>query len=707
MRSLRGDGPALTASLHPRSTVEVVTALRHPDLRPPPPAPAPSRRYQSVGYRAKRLLLGPALTTSQLVHERVSKRVALAVFSSDPISSTAYATEEILLVLVGATVAGGALATGLALPVALAIVALLALLVVSYRQVVDAYPSAGGAYVVSRDNFGNLTAAVAGAALLIDYVLTVAVSVSSGVAAMASVWPGQLGPLRVEISVAFVLLLLMWGNLRGIREAGRIFAVPTYVYVVAVGAMIAAGVWRLATGDIEPIRYTASQRGLLHDQGAAGVVTVFLVLRAFASGTTALTGVEAISNGVSAFRAPEAVNAKKTLMVMAAIMGVLFLGITYLAVRLQARPFDSGYPTVISQIARQVLGSGPAFLLVQTATLLILVLAANTAFSGFPLLASFASGDALLPRQLRKRGHRLVYSNGILALSAAALFLIVAFRADVHFLIPLYAVGVVTSFTLAQAGMTRRHLRLREPGWRGGILVNGIGAVVTLVALVVIVVGKFTQGAWMVVIAIPLLVWLLLRIQHTYGRELRQLKVEVSHRLAPPKPRHEVVVLLEDLDRAALSALQYARQLNPLSITALHVAVDPDHARELCRLWAKIDIPVPLEVVDSPDRNLLATVEEAIAERVRPDTEVTVLVPRRRYVGFWSRLLHDRTSAGITKVLGSMDNVNVTIVPFQLSQGERMAMNSLVSSPLRRSSPGTRWSPRRRERPRRLHRSIK
>jgi hypothetical protein len=249
-----------------------------------------------------------------------------------------------------------------------------------------------------------------------------------------------------------------------------------------------------------------------------------------------------------------------------------------------------------------------------------------------------------------------------------AIFLSVAFQADTHVLIPLYAVGVVTSFTLAQAGMTRRHLRLREPGWRGGILINGVGAVVTMVALVVIVVGKFTEGAWMVVIAIPLLVWLLLRIQHTYGRELRQLKVEVSHRLAPPKPRHEVVVLLEDLDQAALSALQYARQLNPLSITALHVAVDPDHARELCRLWSKIDIPVPLEVVDSPDRNLLATVEETIAERVRPDTEVTVLVPRRRYVGFWSRLLHDRTSAEITKVLGSMDNVNVTIVPFHLGR---------------------------------------
>src|SRR5215218_6314542 len=641
-------------------------------LHPLPSPPKRSRRYESPGYRAKRVLLGPALRTNQLVHERITKRVALAVFSSDPISSTAYATEEILLVLVGGSLAGGALATGLALPVALAIVGLLALLVVSYRQVVDAYPSAGGAYVVSRDNFGNVTAAVAGAALLIDYVLTVAVSVSSGVAAMASVFPDQLGPIRVEISVAFVVLLA-WGNLRGLREAGRIFAVPTYVYAVSVGAMIVIGVWRLATGDLQPISYSPEQATLLQSEGPLGAVTVFLVLRAFASGTTALTGVEAISNGVSAFRAPEAVNAKKTLMVMAAIMGTLFLGITYLAERLGARPYDSGYPTVISQIARQVLGGGPAFILVQAATLLILVLAANTAFSGFPLLASFASGDALLPRQLRKRGHRLVYSNGILALSAVAIFLIVTFKADTHALIPLYAVGVVLSFTLSQAGMTRRHLRLREPGWRSGTVINGVGAVVTGVALVVIMVGKFADGAFIVVIAIPLLVWLLLRIQHTYGREVAQLKVQASQRLAPPKPRHEVVVLIEDLDQAALSALQYARQLNPLTITALHVAVDPDHARELGRLWARVHIPFPLELVDAPDRNLLATVEEAVAERVRPDTEVTVLVPRRRYVGFWRRVLHDQTSAGLTRVLGGMANVNVTIVPFHLGSQPQLA----------------------------------
>jgi amino acid transporter len=474
------------------------------------------------------------------------------------------------------------------------------------------------------------------------------------------------------------VVLLAWGNLRGIREAGRIFAVPTYIYVLSVGAMIVVGIWRLAAGDLDPIVYSSEQARLLTREGAVGTVTVFLVLRAFASGTTALTGVEAISNGVSAFRAPQAVNAKRTLMVMAAIMGTLFVGITYLAVRLEALPFDSGYPTVISQIARQVLGNGPAFIIVQAATLLILVLAANTAFNGFPILASFAAQDALMPRQLRKRGHRLVYSNGILLLAAGALFLVISFKASVHALIPLYAIGVVTSFTLAQAGMTRRHLRMRQPGWRGGLAINGLGATVTLLVLVVITITKFTHGAWMVVVAVPLLVWLLLRTQRVYRGELGELTVEVSDRMAPPKPRHEVVVLVEALDRATIGALQYARQLNPLRMTALHIAVDPERAKELSALWARVNVPAPLEVVDAPDRNLLATTQAAIAELVRPDTEVTVLVPKRRYATLWRRVLHDNSSAGLVRALGSMDGVNVTIVPFRL--GHRPLLRPVPSS---------------------------
>jgi amino acid transporter len=634
-------------------------------------------------------MLGPALRTSQLVHERISKRVALAVFSSDPISSTAYATEEILLVLVFA----GAAATSLALPISVAIAGLLGILVLSYRQIIKAYSSSGGAYVVSRDNFGGLVASIAGSALIIDYILTVAVSVSAGTAALTSAFHA-LEPWRVVIAVGFVVLLA-WGNLRGLRESGRIFAIPTYLYVFGMAAVVVLGIWRWAFGGLGPITYDVVQRPQLAGFGAAALVPVslFLILHAFSAGVTALTGVEAISNGVSAFRQPQARNARTTLVGMAGIMAFLFIGITFLATRFQVRPFEDGNPTLVAQLASHVLGNPVAFIAIQVATLLILVLAANTSFSSFPLLASFAADDAILPRQLRKRGHRLVYSNGILVLSGAAVFLVIAFQADTHHLIPLYAIGVVTSFTLSQAGMARRHLRLREPGWGKGLLINGTGALITLVVLVVIAVTKFADGAWMVCIAIPALVLLLQRVQRTYRSEITQLKVEASQRLAPPKPRHEVVVLLEDLDQAALGALQYARQLNPLAITALHVAVDPDHARELAHLWSKVNIPIPLEIVDAPDRNLPATVEETVAEMVRPDTEVTVLVPRRRYVGFWRRVLHDQTSAELTKVLGDLENVNVTLVPYRLRRRRGLrpvpsstdAVASRVSS--RRSAP--------------------
>src|SRR6266545_2789556 len=531
---------------------------------------SPQARYQALGYRAKRLLLGPPLQTAQLVHERISKRIALAVFSSDPISSTAYATEEMLLVVVLAGSAGVALA----LPLAGGIALLLLILVVSYRQVIRAYPRGGGAYMVSRDNLGPLFASICGAALLIDYVLTVAVSVSAGTAALASAVE-PIGNWRVELSVAFIVLL-MWGNLRGIREAGKIFAVPTYLYILSLGGVVLYGIWRVAFGHVGPISYDpASSVGLVGPEGGV----------------------------VPAFRKPEARNAQRTLLVMALIMAFLFLGITFLARQLEVQPYGSGNPTLVAQIARYVLGPGIGrgiFVFVQVATLAILVLAANTAFNGFPVLAYFAADDALLPRQLRKRGHRLVYSNGILVLAGAAIFLVIAFRADVHRLIPLYAIGVVTSFTLAQAGMTRLHLRQREEGWRQGLLINGVGALITFIVLCVIIITKFVAGAWMVVVAVPLIVLLLSRTRRAYAAELAELRVEASQRLAPPKPRHEVVVLLEDLDRAAIGALQYARQLNPLHITAVHVALDPDHARRLAGLWARINLPVPLEVIDCP-----------------------------------------------------------------------------------------------------------
>jgi amino acid transporter len=480
------------------------------------------------------------------------------------------------------------------LPIALGIGALLAILILSYRQTITAYPSAGGAYIVTKDNFGPGLAQVAGSALLIDYVLTVSVSVTSGVAALTTAVPA-LQRWILPLSL-LAIALIAWANLVGVRESGRIFAVPTYVFVGSCALMLLVGLGRQLTGHLPAI--PDSQTAPLPPQTAT--VGVLLVLHAFASGCTALTGVEAISNGVPAFRRPEAQNARRTLIAMGAILGTLFIGVSYLAVHTHVRPYDSGNPTLIGQLASWVLSTSPAgrvfFYLFQAATLAILVLAANTSYADFPRLASFAATDAFLPRQFTKRGHRLVFSNGILTLSVAAAAVIVAFAANYNRMLPLYAIGVFTSFTLSQAGMTRRHLRLREPGWRYGTVVNGLGALVTFVVLMDIVQTKFASGAWMVLIALPLLVFVLGRTNRAYTSELSGLKVEVSEALAPPKPRHEVVVFLDHLDRASLGALRYARQLNPLSITALHVAADPDAARRLAALWAKVQIPVPLEV---------------------------------------------------------------------------------------------------------------
>jgi amino acid transporter len=619
--------------------------------------------YQSLGYRVKKALLGRPLPTSRLVHERLRKLVALAVFSSDAISSTAYGTEQIMLILVAA----GAVATRLAFPVALAIGGLLAILILSYRQTITAYPSAGGAYIVTRDNFGPGLAQVAGSALLIDYVLTVAVSVTSGVAALTTAFP-PLQRFILPLSLA-AIALIAWANLAGVRESGRIFAIPTYLFVSSCALMLLVGLVRELTGDLAPM--PDGQTAPLPPQTAT--VGLLLVLHAFASGCTALTGVEAISNGIPAFRRPEAQNARRTLIAMGAILGTLFVGVSYLAVHTHVRPYQGGNPTLIGQLASWVLGTSPAgrmfFYLFQAATLAILILAANTSYADFPRLASFAAGDAFLPRQFTKRGHRLVFSNGIITLSVAAAAVIVAFGANYNRMLPLYAIGVFTSFTLSQAGMTRRHLRLRERGWRYGIVVNGLGTLVTFVVLGDIIQTKFIAGAWMVLVALPTLVFLLGRTNHAYGRELSALKVEVSERLAPPKPRHEVVVFLDHLDRAALGALQYARQLNPLSITALHVAADPEAARRLAALWAKVRLPVPLEVVDCPDRNLVACAERAVYERVRPDTEITVLLPRRGYVGFWRRLLHDQTGRDLFRVLSQLAGVTVTLVPFRGAGG--------------------------------------
>ncbi len=610
-------------------------------------------------YRFKRLVLGPPLQTSRLVHERLRKVVALAVLASDNISSSAYGTEQVMLPLLLA----GAAAPALTFPISLGIVALLAILILSYRQTITAYPSAGGAYVVTKDNFGIRLAQVAGAALLLDYVLTVAVSVAGGIAAVVTGAPA-LTPFIVPMSIGCVALIT-WGNLRGVRESGRMFALPTYVYVVALGGVVVLGVFRHLTGHLPPI--PPDQTAQLPRQTAT--IGLLLLMHAYASGCTALTGVEAISNGVPAFRRPEAINARRTLVAMGTILGGLFLGTSFLAVTTHTLPYPDGNPTLVGQLATYILDARTsklghaAFEFVQGATLLVLVLAANTSFADFPRLASFAAGDAFMPRQFTRRGHRLVFSNGILVLAAAATLLLVAFRANINSLIPLYAIGVFISFTLSQAGMTRRHLRLREPGWRYGLLVNGLGALVTFVVLLDVISTKFTHGAWMVLVALPVLVVLLYRTNRAYSSEVAELKVELSETLAPPKPRHEVILPVEELDRAALAAVRYARQLRAHRAVAVHVALDPRAAQVLAAWWTTLEIPVPLQVVRPEGLGLGATVARVVAGRARPDTEVTVLLPRRAYASLLDRLRRGRRTNALLSALGGIANVHVTAVP--------------------------------------------
>ena len=630
-------------------------------LRPLPAVPqvdiAESRRYL-----LKQKLLGRALDTDQLQHERLGRPTALAVFASDALSSTAYATEEILRTLIPVV---GLLAFSFVLPITLAMTGVLVILIFSYRQTIKAYPSAGGAYIVTKDNLGLLPAQVAGVALLTDYILTVAVSVSAGVAALYSAF-GVLRPYRVPIALVFIVIIA-WGNLRGVKESGRLFAIPTYAFLFAMFAMIGVGIYQGLTGNLHhaPI----SDPAVL---GTESTVGLFLLLHAFASGGAAMTGVEAISNGVPAFKPPEWKNARSTLMVMGACLGAMFIGISWLAMKMQVVPNDK--QTVISQIASGVFGTGTVghvlFLFVQATTMLILVLAANTSFADFPRLASFHADDAFMPKQLTKRGHRLVFSNGVILLATAAAGLVVLFRADVSLLIPLYAIGVFTSFTLSQAGMSVRHLRLREPGWRVGLAVNGTGAVVTGVVTVVIAITKFTHGAWAIMLLVPILVVLLVRLNRQYESEKDQLtEGAVEAATAPVLRRHTVLVLLDKLDRSAARAVQYARTLRPDELRAIHIASDPTHAEDLMEEWHGLPLSrFPLEIVACPDRRIARAALEIVAEEVADGrTEVTVLLPRREYQEFWHRFLHDRTSDSIARALSVLPHANVTFVPYQLS----------------------------------------
>jgi amino acid transporter len=650
---------------------EAATGTR-PGPKPLPPSIDVS---ESLSYRIKTKLLGPPLASERLAHERLGIPTALAVFSSDCISSSAYATEEILRQLIPVI---GILAFSLVVPITMALLVVLAFLILSYRETIRAYPTAGGAYMVTRDNFGLLPAQVAGVSLLTDYVLTVAVSVAAGTDAVTSAI-SALAPYHVLIALGFIAIIALV-NLKGVKESGKFFAVPTYFFIAMMALMLVMGVYKRISG-------TLARQDVSHLHGAIPVGThgttralfagasIYIVLKAFASGGAAVTGVEAISNGVTAFKKPEWLNARKTLVIMGFVLGVLFFGLSFLSTRVHPIPYISGSPTVISQVGKFVFGGGSVgnglFYMLQAGTALILVLAANTSFADFPRLASFHAGDNFMPKQLTKRGHRLVFSNGIISLALAASVLLLATAANVDRLIPLYAVGVFTSFTMSQAGMAKHHLTHREPHWKSGLVINGFGAFLSAVVDAIILTTKFTRGAWVIVVFVPIMVYALTRLNKEYEAEAHELAKDAPKAAeAPILRRHVVFVLIETLDVASARAIQYARTLTPDELRAVHFVVDHDHADRLSEEWRRLGLSrLPLELVDCPDRRITRAAVELCAESLLDgDTEVSLLIPRRVYTRFWHKFLHDHTGDAIAAAVGGLPHANVTFVPYHLGE---------------------------------------
>ena len=616
------------------------------------------------------------MVNEQLHHERLSRPLALGVLSCDGISSAAYGTELILIEMVPVV---GLAAFGLVLPMTLVILIGIALVVLSYREVVTVYTRAGGSYVVARENFGPRVAQVAAVALLIDYVVTVAVQTAAGSAAIVSAFPqlgtlGGLSPATVLLIISvFAVLVMCYGNLRGIREAGKAFALPTYLFSGSVGLMIVIGLVREVFGDIGHVRvYQGTPYPLGHN--TSSLLTfglIYMLLRAFANGGSSLTGIEAVSNAVSALRPPEGRNARQVLMLQGSIVAFLIAGISWFAHVTHARPYEAGVPTVLAQEADVIFGQPAHFMfyVVQAATALILFTGGNTSFSGFPFLASFVAEDSFLPRWLAKRGHRLVFSNGIIVLTAVSLTLLIVFGATVNALIPLYAIGVFTGFAMAGFGMARYHTRTKEPGWRRRRVINLIGGVYTGVVVLVFAVVKFTEGAWVIVILFPLLVYGLIQVNRRYRVEAEVLE-NLGGRKPPDPPnytRRTVLVFVDEFNLATIAALRYARGLRPTSLRAVHFVIDQEHANELRDAWLRADRGIPLDLVDCPDRRLPRAAAELVARETSDQgTHVTVVLPRRSYPPLLGRLLHDQTADKIARVVSRIPRSAATIIPFDV-----------------------------------------
>lgn len=616
----------------------------------------------------KRLVVGRPLASSEEESQRISKPVGLAVYASDAISSTAYATEEILLVLLMAVTFPQT--HDYLVPIAVAASLLLLIVLLSYRQTITAYPNGGGAYVVSKENLSQGAGLVAGASLLVDYTLTVAVSVSSGVLAISSAIP-SLRPesTRVALCLGFLVVMTL-ANLRGLKEAGKVFAVPTYLYVVLLGSLLVVGLTRVFAFDLGPIETSPELAGeFAREHALTSSAALFVLLRAFSSGAVVLTGVEAVSNGVPTFRPPESKNANTTLAFMGAILAAGFLGISVLANHL--RPVvDEGGETVLSQMGKAVFGETPIYYGFQIATFAILILAANTAYAGFPQLSSVIAKDGYLPRQLATRGDRLAFSNGIIFLAGMAGLLIVVFRAEVSALIPLYAVGVFTGFSLSQAGMIRHHLTEREPRWQRKLAINAVGCAATSVVLLVVVVSKFTAGAWIPAVVIPLIVLVFRTIHKHYARMDRALAVPAGYKSR--RRTHTVVVLVGRVTKGSLEAVAYARSLRPDRLLAVTVVATPEQQEAITRDWEDYEIPVELRTLYSPYRELsrpiLGFVDEYDEEV--DDDFLTVVLPEFVLDHWYQQLLHNQSALLLRTRLRTRPNTVVTSVPFHLAGDE-------------------------------------
>ncbi|HET6352037.1 MAG TPA: APC family permease [Coriobacteriia bacterium] len=606
----------------------------------------------------KTLFLGDPLHNREAMHQRLSNPVALAVFSSDALSSVAYAPGEILLMLALA----GTGALKLTLPIAIAIGVLLVIVVMSYRQTIREYPGGGGSYIVAKENLGIYPGLIAGASLLVDYILTVAVSVSAAVAAITSAAP-QLLPYTVPIAVGFVLLLAV-ANLRGVKESGAVFAGPTFAFIILLGVMVVAGLFRFVTGNpfTVPVPHHAVE--------ATQTLGVFLVLKAFASGCTAMTGVEAIANGVQAFRQPEAKNASTTLTWMAGILLFLFVGVAILVKLTGVQP--SHTETVISQISRELFGTGWLYYTISASVAAILVLAANTAYADFPRLSSFVAEDDFLPHQLKDRGHRLVFSNGIILLTLAAIALLVIFGGVTTRLIPLYAIGVFSSFTLSQAGMVVHHLRVKEPNYKRSIVINTLGALTTALVTGVIAVAKFHDGAYIVLILIPIIVAYFVWVRRQYDRVRDELAIRPEEYTdldwqSFNRMHNHVILLVKDIDRRLIRAMQYAKGLRADRLEAIYVDIS-GHADEFKKKWDEAEFGVRLTIVDSPYREILGPIMDYIRSVPRPSSDhvVTVILPEYAPEHPGDAMLHDQTSFWLKQQLFGEPGVILTDVPYHI-----------------------------------------